>query len=102
MSSLDVVVAQSPAELEGRQARFDWLVASLKLEIMRDADLLLLPELFLTGYNIGANVKEWSETANGVYAKIIAALCQQHNIAIHYGYAERWVILSVIFQKVIV
>ncbi len=89
MSSLEVVVAQNPAELESPQARFDWLVESLKLEIMHDADLLLLPELFLTGYNIGANVKKWSEAADGAYAKKIAALCQQHNIAIHYGYAER-------------
>ncbi len=72
MSSLEVVVAQNPAELESPQARFDWLVESLKLEIMRDADLLLLPELFLTGYNIGANVKKWSEAADGAYAKKIA------------------------------
>ena len=90
LSTLEVVVAQSPAELEGPQARFDWLAKSLKLEIMSDADLLLLPELFLTGYNIGANVKEWSEKADGFYAKKIVALCQQYNIAIHYGYSESY------------
>jgi len=88
MNSLEVVVAQSPAELEGPQARFEWLVESLTLEIMRDADLLLLPELFLTGYNIGANVKSWCETSVGPYAKRIAMLCKENSIAIHYGYSE--------------
>ncbi len=89
MNSLEIVVAQNPAELEGPQARYEWLVESLKLEIMRDADLLLLPELFLTGYNIGEKVKAWSETVDGTYAIKIAALCQQHKIAIHYGFAEK-------------
>jgi len=89
MSTLEVVVAQTPAELEGPQARFEWLVESLKLEIMQGADLLLLPELFLTGYNIGSNVKEWGETTDGPYAKQIALLCQQHDIAIHYGFSEK-------------
>ncbi len=89
MSTLEVVVAQTPGELEGLQARFEWLVESLKLEIMQGADLLLLPELFLTGYNIGSNVETWSETADGPYAKKIAALCQQHDIAIHYGFSEK-------------
>ena len=88
MSVLEVVVAQTPAELEGPEARFDWLVESLKLEVIQGADLLLLPELFLTGYNIGENVKAWCETADGPYAQKIAELCQQHNIAIHYGFVE--------------
>ena len=89
MSSLEVVVAQSPAELEGPKKRFEWLAESLRLDIFEGADLLLLPELFITGYNIGAKVKAWSETINGVYAKQIEALCLQHSIAIHYGFSEK-------------
>ncbi|MGK0271555.1 MAG: putative amidohydrolase [Cocleimonas sp.] len=88
MSSLEVVVAQSPAELDGPEARFEWLKESLNLEIIQGADLLLLPELFLTGYNIGSKVKAWSETVDGFYAQKIKALCQKHDIAIHYGYSE--------------
>ena len=88
MSSLDVVVAQSPAELDGPQARFEWLVQSLSLDMLQRVNLLLLPELFLTGYNIGEKVKDWSEPVDGYYAKKIAALCQQYDIAIHYGYSE--------------
>lgn len=89
MSSLDVVVAQTPAELDGPEERFNWLTESLELEIMKGADLLLLPELFLTGYNIGKKVKTWSEAANGPFAQKIAALCQQYSIAIHYGFSEQ-------------
>ena len=88
MSELDVVVAQSPAELDGPQARFEWLAENLSHEHVVGADLLLLPELFLTGYNIGSNVNQWCEAVDGTYAQQIAALCQEHNIAIHYGFAE--------------
>lgn len=98
MISLEVVIAQSIAELEGPQARFEWLVESLRLEIMQGADLLLLPELFLTGYNIGENVVAWSENSDGYYAKQIAALCIQHNIAIQYGYAEKAYSESVLLE----
>ena len=87
-SLLDVVVAQTPAALDGPQARFDWLAKHLSDEHIRDADLLLLPELFLTGYNIGANVEKWCEPDDGPFAQKIAALSQKHNIAIHYGFAE--------------
>jgi len=90
MNTIEVVVAQSPAELTDRQVRFDWLEQSLKLDIMQGADLLLLPELFLTGYNIGAKIKEWSEPEDGLYAEKISTLCQKYNIAIHYGYAENY------------
>ena len=89
MSSLEVVVAQSPAKLEGPESRFEWLAQSLSLDVMQGVDLLLLPELFLTGYNIGKNVVAWSERRDGYYAKQIAGLCEKHDIAIHYGYSER-------------
>lgn len=89
MSSLDVIVAQTPAELEGKEARFNWLSESLECESLHNADLLLLPELFLTGYYIGDNVKHWAETENGLYATKIAELCKQYDIAIHYGFSEK-------------
>ena len=87
--SLNIAVAQSPADLDGPQARLDWLADCLARLDGQDADLLLLPELFLTGYNIGDAVQERAETVDGPSAQKIAALARRHNIAIHYGYAER-------------
>ena len=88
MDSLNIVVAQNPAELDGPQARFDWLEKQLQDSQAWGADLLVLPELFLTGYNIGTNVNQWCEAKDGPYARKISVLCKAHKIAIHYGYAE--------------
>jgi 5-aminopentanamidase len=53
------------------------------------ADLLLLPELFLSGYNIGAAIQELAEPRDGASAKAVAAIAASTGIAIAYGYPER-------------
>ncbi|KIC20427.1 carbon-nitrogen hydrolase family protein [Leisingera sp. ANG-Vp] len=87
--SLNIAVAQSPADLEGPQARLTWLRDCLSRLDGQQTDLLALPELFLTGYNIGSRVAEWAETADGPSAQEIAALARAHRVAIHYGFAEQ-------------
>jgi predicted amidohydrolase len=52
-------------------------------------DLLVLPELFACGYNIGDDVKLLAESADGPIAKQISALARRFELAIHYGFAER-------------
>lgn len=89
MESLNIAVAQSPADLVGPLARLEWLGECLIRLDGHDVDLLLLPELFLTGYNIGDQVTDWAEPIDGPSAKKIAALACRHKIAIHYGFAER-------------
>ncbi|WP_293577001.1 carbon-nitrogen hydrolase family protein [Phaeobacter sp.] len=86
---VNVAIAQSPADLEGPQARMTWLAECLSRLDGQEIDLLLLPELFLTGYNIGEKVTKWAEPVDGPAAETIAALAYRHNIAIHYGFAER-------------
>ena len=53
------------------------------------AELLLCPECWLCGYNIGAAVTTLAEAADGASMQRIAAIARQHHIAIAYGYAER-------------
>lgn len=54
------------------------------------ADLLVLPEMFLTGYNIGAKaVAELAQAQDGDAAQQIAELAKANNMAIVYGYPER-------------
>lgn len=54
------------------------------------AQLLMTPEMFLTGYNIGAQaVAQLAEPADGDSAQRIARLARQQGIAILYGYPER-------------
>ena len=55
-----------------------------------DADLLVLPEMFLTGYNIGAEaVGALAEARDGESAQTIADIAHSAGLAILYGYPER-------------
>lgn len=84
-----LVVGQSPGELVGRAARLDWLAALLDGLGDRGGDLVLLPELFLTGYNVGPRIEDLAEPADGPSASEVSGLARRHGVAICYGYAER-------------
>lgn len=83
-----IAVGQSPADLATHGMRLEWLRAILPEVVAKQTDLLLLPELFATGYNIGDQIKARSEPADGPTAQTIAALAKAHGVAIHYGFAE--------------
>ncbi|MFF8596389.1 carbon-nitrogen hydrolase family protein [Streptomyces sp. NPDC015220] len=53
------------------------------------AGLLIAPEMFLTGYAIGADTARLAEPADGDSADAIAELACRHGLAIAYGYPER-------------
>ncbi|MDX1431096.1 MAG: carbon-nitrogen hydrolase family protein [Gammaproteobacteria bacterium] len=54
------------------------------------ARLLVTPEMFLSGYNIGAPaIRELAEPADGRAAARVAGIAGEHRIAILYGYPER-------------
>jgi predicted amidohydrolase len=52
------------------------------------AALLLCPECWLCGYNIGGAVAALAEAHDGVSAQRIMKIARQNGIAIAYGYAE--------------
>ena len=85
---LRLCVGQSPVELSTTTARLEWLKSVLSEAAFKQTDLLLLPELFATGYNIGDRIAARAELADGPTALTIATLAKAHNIAIHYGFAE--------------
>ena len=86
--SFKLAVGQVPADLDGPQSRLDWLSVKLPEIAAKGTDLLLLPELFATGYNIGDLVTARAEPADGPTAEKISALAKLHRVAIHYGFAE--------------
>ncbi len=83
-----LAVGQSPANLSSTEERLVWLESSLPDIAAHNADLLLLPELFATGYNIGRDMTDRGEPSDGPIAQRMAALAKTHGIAIHYGFPE--------------
>jgi predicted amidohydrolase len=53
------------------------------------ARLIIFPEMFLTGYNIGDAVFELAEFPDGPGAQKAAVIAQEANIALLYGYPEK-------------
>ncbi len=84
-----LAVAQAPANLPDPQARLDWLRAELPDIAAQGAKLVLLPELFACGYNIGADLASRAEALDGPTFDAMAKMAQEFSIAIHYGFSER-------------
>lgn len=78
--------AYAPTTAEALQ-RLD---ATAALASAQGAGLLITPEMFLTGYAIGAErVAALAEPNDGPMAQAVAAIALRHGIAIAYGYPER-------------
>ncbi len=55
----------------------------------RGAGLVIFPEMFLTGYNIGDAAFDLAEPADGPAAAAVARISREAGLAILYGYPER-------------
>jgi predicted amidohydrolase len=76
-----------PLQVQANLQRLDAAAAQARAA---GADLLLTPEMFLTGYNIGAEaVRSLAQPRDGGYAQAVARIAQTHGVAIVWGYPER-------------
>ncbi|MBK8159870.1 MAG: carbon-nitrogen hydrolase family protein [Rhodospirillaceae bacterium] len=71
----------------------DWQLTAIS-EVARHlagrADLLVTPELFMTGYRLpAADLRALAEPADGAFAQAVALLAQETGVAILYGFPER-------------
>jgi len=75
-----------PLDVEGNLAR---LQARAREAAQWDVELLVLPEMFLSGYNIGAGVaRNLAQASDGANAEQVAQIAQKSGLAILYGYPE--------------
>jgi len=70
-------------------ANLEALASTAQSAAAGGAELLLCPECWLCGYNIGAVINTLAEPRDGPSAQRIAAIARQFGIAIVYGYGER-------------
>ena len=59
-----------------------------KLQKTDGLDLIVCPELFLSGYGSFEKIKEFCEQSDGEYANKISLLAKKYSTAILYGYPE--------------
>jgi predicted amidohydrolase len=52
-------------------------------------DLVICPELFLSGYNVGDKIRQLAEPQGGPFAQAACALAKKHGTALIYGYPEQ-------------
>lgn len=56
---------------------------------MESVDLVVFPELFLSGYNVGDALHRCAEPQDGPFAQHVSILAEELGIAVSYGYPER-------------
>lgn len=89
MKDLPLALWQTPYAPSVAEAllRLDETAAQARAQ---GADLLVCPEMGLTGYAIGPErVAALAEPADGPMARAVARIARRHRIAIAYGYPER-------------
>ncbi|ARV19344.1 (R)-stereoselective amidase [Curvibacter sp. AEP1-3] len=79
--------APAPLDVLGNLARLE---AAAREAAGAGAQLLVSPEMFITGYAIGAPaVQTLAQAADGAWADAMAGIAQRHKLALVYGYPER-------------
>jgi predicted amidohydrolase len=90
MTDLTLALLQcvsQPGDVPGNLQRLDQAAAQAAAA---GAHLLVTPEMFLTGYNIGASKAfALAETADGPRVQAVAAIALKHKIAIVFGHPEQ-------------
>ena len=78
--------APGPLDVAGNLQR---LAQAAEQAALGGAHLLICPEMFLTGYNIGASaVRQLAQPAHGDCAQAVAEIARRHGLAVLYGYPE--------------
>ena len=79
--------APAPLDMAGNLLRLD---QAAQRAAAAGAQVLVCPEMFVTGYAIGAAaVQKLAQPADGIWAQAVAASAQRHGVAVVYGYPER-------------
>lgn len=84
-----LAIHQTAGSTRDAAANLESMAASAADAAREGARLLVLPELYLTGYNIGEAVGELAEPADGPSARRAAEIARANDLAILYGYPAR-------------
>lgn len=88
MPTLNITILQC----ESARGRPDRQLDRLEEVFARSAgssDLLVCPEMFMTGYNIPESLPDLAEPLGGPFMTRVAELCKRHGLSVVYGYPEK-------------
>lgn len=86
---MKIALGQVSGTPGSKQANLALLAQTAAEAVHRGADLLVMPELFLTGYNIGEALHRLAEPSDGPSAVAAAAIAREAGVALIYGYPEK-------------
>lgn len=82
-------IYQCPSAFLDVQKNLDLMDRVAQSASLQDADMVIFPELFLTGYNIGDEAGALSESVDGPSAQRVSAIAAEYKVSLLYGYIER-------------
>jgi 5-aminopentanamidase len=86
---MKLAVYQGPGDFLDKKANLARMNRLAAASALQGAGLLMLPEIYLSGYNLGGDCARMAEPADGASAREAARIAKRHKIALLYGYAER-------------
>jgi len=88
VKEINVSVAQFTPKLGDKQYNFERMVGAVVKAKEEQSELVVFPELYLTGYSIGRNLSTLAETINGTYMMKIRKLCKENEIYVVLSFPE--------------
>lgn len=88
-SILNVGIYQPRAKAETPADRLQRLAEVFERPAARECDLLVCPELYMSGYFVDDKITEWAEPSDGPFTRGVCEIAARAGCAIVYGYPER-------------
>ncbi|MGI9414369.1 MAG: carbon-nitrogen hydrolase family protein [Hyphomicrobiales bacterium] len=89
MARLKLALYQNDGAAGDKDAQLRALVRAAERAAGAGADLVITPELFMAGYNIGDRAHDLAEPCGGPFLKAVSGIARDRATAILCGYAER-------------
>jgi predicted amidohydrolase len=87
-TSLRISLAQLSPVLGNKETNLDYISKSMLEAKSQQSDLIVFPELFLTGYDVGKELNNLAETIEGSSINKIKVMCKEHSIYSIVGFPE--------------
>lgn len=89
MSSISIALAQLRSALFNKKANVHRIPEVLEYAASKNAEYVIFPELYLTGYSLGDRVRDLAEGIDGPSIKKVCSYAKKFQIGIIIGFPER-------------